>query len=122
MAPRSWTCRKCKHVNPSKRTKKCAACGKVRPKTKRPPHMVALGLSYEEYVKINGGEHCGICETKPSNGRRLDRDHDHKTARPRGLLCHRHNRALKFFDDNPDLLEAAAEYLRRPSVETLASP
>jgi hypothetical protein len=55
--------------------------------------MVALQLTYEDYVALNGGEFCGICGAKPKT-RRLDRDHDHKTGAPRGLLCPFCNRAL----------------------------
>ncbi len=121
MAPRPWTCRKCKHRNPSKRTTKCAGCGKVRPPTRQPAHRAALKISYEEYVKINGGDWCWIghrlgleCgEPRDPAGRRLNRDHDHKTGRPRGILCPRHNRGLEYFRDDPEVLEAAAEYLRR---------
>lgn len=73
--------------------------------------MSALDLDYAAYVELNGGEHCGICGRKPST-RRLDRDHDHKAATPRGLLCARDNRALPSWVTVEWLL-AAAEYLRR---------
>jgi hypothetical protein len=75
--------------------------------------MAALDTPYEVYIELNGGEHCAICGAKPSNGRRLDRDHDHTTGKPRGLLCHRHNRGLRFFGDDPQLLIAAVAYLGR---------
>ena len=58
------------------------------------------------------GERCGICGKGPSATRRLDRDHDHKTGQPRGLLDHRCNRALPSWA-TPEWLEAAAAYLRR---------
>lgn len=61
---------------------------------RKPAHMAALAISYDRYIEINGGEFCGICGTKPKT-KRLDRDHEHKgNGRPRGLLCHRCNRAL----------------------------
>jgi hypothetical protein len=53
------------------------------------------GLSVEEYdamLKAQGGG-CAICGNPPKT-RRLDVDHDHKTGKVRGLLCHRCNRAL----------------------------
>jgi len=56
--------------------------------------MAALETSYEDFIVLNGGEHCGICGRGPSARRRLDRDHDHTTGEPRGLLCARCNRAL----------------------------
>lgn len=60
---------------------------------RKPAHMKALVVPYEDYVALNRGEECGICGAKPKS-RRLDRDHDHRTGKPRGLLCHRCNRAL----------------------------
>lgn len=73
--------------------------------------MVALDLDYDGYVKLNGGEFCGVCGRK-RKGRKLDRDHDHKTHKPRGLLCHRCNRHLPSWVDE-QWLENALLYLRR---------
>lgn len=56
--------------------------------------MAALDKTYEDYILLNGGEFCGICGRKPRPGRRLDRDHDHRTGLGRGLLCNRCNRQL----------------------------
>jgi hypothetical protein len=39
-------------------------------------------------------ETCGVCGRKPSETRRHDRDHDHRTGKPRGLACFRCNREL----------------------------
>ena len=54
-----------------------------------------LGVSIADYERMlaaqNGG--CAICGNAPKT-RRLDVDHDHKTGRVRGLLCHRCNRTL----------------------------
>jgi hypothetical protein len=73
--------------------------------------MVALDESYESYIALNGGEFCFICMKKPM-GRKLDRDHDHSTGKPRGLLCHRCNRMLPSWI-TPEWLDQAAVYLRR---------
>jgi hypothetical protein len=55
---------------------------------------VLRGLTYEDCIEINGGEHCGICGAVPKT-RRLDRDHEHKgNGALRGLLCIRCNLAL----------------------------
>lgn len=57
---------------------------------------------------------CAICRN-PSDGRRLDIDHDHTTHKVRGLLCRRCNTSIGRFEDSPALLRAAAEYLERNS-------
>lgn len=108
--PRYWTCRGCKAVN--NRTKqKCPHCGRKRPARKVPAHRRALDIPYEEYAR-RYGEACGICGKKATGGRRLHRDHDHKTGEPRGLLCFPCNRALPNYLD-ADWLEKALAYLRR---------
>lgn len=113
-----WTCRKITHGdvcgarNPNRR-RKCSACGKPRTSRKRPAHMAVLDKPYDWWV-ATFGERCGICGKEPSPGRRLDRDHDHKTGIARGLLCHRHNRGLDWFSGVEEL-RMAATYLERAS-------
>src|SRR5689334_5693288 len=100
MSDRFWTCRRqrdgkvCLWKN-SSRKRKCELCGGAKPARRKPKHMVALEATYEHYVELNGADRCGIClRERSETDRRFDRDHDHKTGRPRGLLCHRCNRAL----------------------------
>ena len=117
---RFWTCQrqtdgvKCKTVNPRVK-RNCAACGKPRPATSQPAHMTALELTYDQYVELNGGDHCAICRRDRTPARRLDRDHDHATGQPRGLLCHRCNRALPSWV-TPEWLRTAAAYLDRAAA------
>lgn len=123
---KGWTCprvtagAKCGHHNPP-RTRKCAKCSKARPIR----HTVsrdskALAIPYEKYVEINGGEFCGVCgrtRDQQPRGRRFDRDHDHDTDLPRGLLCRSCNRALVASRFGLKItikwLLAAAAYLQR---------
>lgn len=121
MAARFWTCQrvvkgvKCAHLNPAVK-RKCSACGKTRPKRKEPAHKAILkAVLYEQWEELFG-QKCNICGRKPTAKRRLDRDHDHKTGKMRGLLCARCNRALPRWI-TPEWLESAAEYLKR--AETL---
>ena len=72
---------------------------------------VLAELPYEWWVE-RYGELCGICGSGPSESRRLDRDHDHKTGQPRGLLCHTCNRRL-WHGSSVEWLTAAAGYLER---------
>lgn len=104
---RQWTCQKCKRVNA--RTKQKCPCGRKRPVRAVAAHKKVLEVPYEVWVSVFG-ERCGICG-KPPQGRRLDRDHDHKTGSWRGLLCHRCNRALPGHI-TAEWCEAAAKYLR----------
>ena len=72
---------------------------------------------YEAKLAEQGGQ-CAICGRTPPPGAiksasRLHVDHCHDSANVRGLLCNRCNPALGLFDHNPELLEAAAAYLRR---------
>ena len=113
-----WTCQRvtggvrCGQLN-ANRIQICGWCFKRRPARKKPAHMAALEQDYQAFITLNGGEHCGICAaTRAKTGRRLDRDHDHRTGAPRGLLCHRCNRNLGNWV-TPEWLRAAALYLER---------
>jgi Recombination endonuclease VII len=65
--------------------------------------------SFAALLKEQGGV-CAICKGSNKRGR-LAVDHCHKTGRVRGLLCHRCNRAIGAFEDDPALLRAAITYL-----------
>jgi hypothetical protein len=75
-----------------------------------------LDKPYEEWVAmfgVDGIERCSIClRERSEKDRRLQRDHDHLSGRPRGLLCVRCNRALPSWM-TPEWLRAAADYLER---------
>lgn len=72
------------------------------------------GVTPEQYVNMYDaqGGGCAICH-QPCMTKQLSVDHCHQTGKVRALLCDRHNRALGYFDDSPELLRAAAEYLER---------
>jgi hypothetical protein len=99
--------------------RKCASCAKPLPKRRVPKHAEVLrDTSYEKFeslsVAIHGGEPgaCGVCRKPKPEGRRHDRDHDHRTGLARGLACVRCNRELL---RNATLEEARAvvAYLER---------
>jgi hypothetical protein len=95
------------------RRRKCPECGAARLRRATPKHRAALKLDRAVFVKLNGGDHCGICGTQQKpGGRALHRDHDHRTGQPRGILCFPCNGALRPYMDRR-WLEAAAAYLAR---------
>ena len=69
----------------------------------------------EEYDKMVS-KGCGICgeqETRKIKGNtiKMPLDHDHKTGKPRGVLCSHCNQGLGMFKDNTDRLQKAIDYL-----------
>jgi len=71
------------------------------------------GLTEEEYETLlaDSDGTCDICGGVNANGRQLSLDHDHKTGKPRGFLCHRCNSAIGLLGDDADLLATAAQYI-----------
>jgi hypothetical protein len=77
-------------------------------------------MSPEEY-KAKFDEQNGVCaicgrpEFRIRRGRveSLGVDHNHTTGKNRGLLCHTCNSAIGLLKDSPELLELAAQYLRK---------
>jgi ribosomal protein S14 len=113
---RYWTCQRrrdgiaCRQRNPRIK-QRCIRCGAPRPAVRTQKHMVALEAPYEYYVEITGGERCAIClRPRDPDKKRLHRDHDHRTGRPRGLLCWKCNGALPEWI-TAEWLRAAADYL-----------
>lgn len=76
-----------------------------------------FGISLEEYsLKLEQQKGvCAICDGLCKSGKRLAVDHDHKTGKIRDLLCNNCNGGLGKFQDNPELLIKAADYLRKHS-------
>lgn len=115
---RSW-CKKCEHAyNKELRTRllKEDYLG-TRLKERRDNLKRCYGISLEDYdvkLKEQNGV-CDICGLECSTGRRLAVDHDHSTGKIRSLLCGNCNKGLGKFQDNPELLIKAADYLRKHS-------
>ena len=62
------------------------------------------------------GGTCALCDATPESQRAKYQtyfhvDHCHDTGRVRGLLCGEHNMLLGRFNDDPDLLRRAADYI-----------
>ena len=76
------------------------------------------GITLDQYNKMlaEQGGVCAIClqpEKIMHSGKikRLSVDHDHKTGKIRGILCHRCNTTLGQYEDNPDLMRNLITYL-----------
>lgn len=67
---------------------------------------------YDRLLSEQGGR-CAICGTDdPGPGRRnFDVDHCHDRDQIRQLLCHRCNKGLGGFNDDPETIRKAAEYI-----------
>ena len=63
------------------------------------------GITLDRYEEIMAAA-CGLC-----GGESKHLDHDHKTGKLRGPLCHHCNAGLGMFKDNPALLRKAALYV-----------
>lgn len=73
-----------------------------------------FGISADEFDELleEQGGGCAICGKPPDRAGGMHLDHDHETGVIRGILCQPCNHAVGLFQDNPDLLEKAARYLR----------
>lgn len=75
---------------------------------------VVYGMPIGEFQareQAQGGV-CAICRTRPKKGP-LQVDHDHKSRAVRALLCPGCNTGLARFQESPDNLRAAIQYLER---------
>lgn len=101
----------CKHEGQSRRDLEISE----RRRDTRLKELYGISLArYKEILAAQGGG-CAICGAKQKPGApALSVDHDHKTGALRGILCPRCNeRLLTSARDNPEVLEAAAAYLRK---------
>ena len=73
--------------------------------------MKRYGITTEEYDElflIQEGR-CKICSRVSEKA--LHVDHDHKTGRVRGLLCHRCNTSIGLMEESADNLKRMIEYI-----------
>jgi hypothetical protein len=77
-------------------------------------HYGITNAQYEQLLE-DQNHVCKICKQPETTKaqRRLHVDHDHNSGIVRGILCHGCNTGLGAFKDKPEILIAAAHYLRR---------
>ena len=82
---------------------------KSRDRFLRKTYGITLTQYNEMFKEQNGG--CWICH-RPPKKRALHVDHNHKTGKIRGLLCHNCNYGLsRYFKENIENLKRASLYL-----------
>jgi DNA-directed RNA polymerase subunit RPC12/RpoP len=96
---KTWLCMKCGHRNEVRTSSRkcqnpdCLAPDGKRKKPVKKHREVLHTMGYEDWaalsVMIHGGDlyACGACGKPPAEGRKHDRDHDHRTGLARGLAC-----------------------------------
>ena len=74
------------------------------------------GITNDQYLEMvrQHNDVCASCkQPEKTQGKSLCVDHDHKTGKIRGLLCHHCNRALGFAGDSIQILESLIDYLKK---------
>ena len=112
-----FRCKVCEAVDQKEAKQKRLAADYEGTRAKERMHNLKrmFGMSLEEYdekLKAQNGV-CAICGGLCKSGKRLAVDHNHTTGKIRDLLCGNCNGGLGKFLDNPELLELAADYLRK---------
>ena len=110
----AWVCKECKKC---KREAKKATMSKEDWLLQNRRYWLKsqYNLSLEDYNnKLKEQNHsCAICKCDETDAFKglLFVDHDHKTGKVRGLLCHHCNTALGKFRDSQEILNSAINYL-----------
>src|SRR5438445_8912572 len=99
----------------------CPACRKdQRPGARvreRARTLRAYGLTEADWDALirRQQDRCAVCRTDKPGGRgeRWHIDHDHVTGQVRGLLCGKCNTAIGMLQDDPEVIQAAARYVRK---------
>jgi hypothetical protein len=90
----------------------CLACDKVRSRKRRRDYLARayFGISRAEYERYFENAKCPICFE--DERKKMVLDHCHASKKIRGVLCTNCNSVLGFAEDNPEILQAAIDYLR----------
>ena len=115
--PRRWSeCRECL-------SKRCRNYHKANPgRMLEIKLMKNYGMTLTEFNSLLEDQKglCAIChmpepaiDKRTGKQRRLSVDHSHQTGKTRGLLCTLCNQGIGQFRENPELLMAAIEYIKK---------
>ena len=104
----------CNFCDRNRKTKR----DKLTKKERAEKHLFSkYKMTPEEFTSLLESQEnkCAICKTLDPGGRynKFHVDHCHKTEKIRGLLCHKCNYALGYFQDNSSNLLRAIQYLEQ---------
>ena len=87
----------------------------IKARARENSYRTKYGITVDQYNLMLQEQNysCKICGSTDSKrgDQRFMVDHCHKTGEVRGLLCSQCNSALGLFEDNPQLLQSAINYL-----------
>lgn len=111
-------CKECRKIKKKEELEKDYLGTRLKERSNNLKRM--FGMSLEQYDnKLQKQEGvCAICKGLCKSGKRLAVDHNHTTGKIRDLLCGNCNGGLGKFQDNPELLLKAAEYLKEHNDRT----
>lgn len=106
------------YIHPKNGSRRCLACHTKMLKEWRLLRVYELSIDQYEQMVDEQDNQCGICrisfdEYSPHV------DHDHETGDVRALLCTKCNTGLGQFQDSPEILQKAIEYLAKFSKTTV---
>ncbi len=81
-------------------------------------HKYKISLKRWDEIFESQDRKCAICRTPKFSCKGPVTDHCHTTGQVRGILCNYCNTVLGSAKDSTEILEAAAQYLRKYSVDT----
>lgn len=90
----------------------CKFCNKSRMRTYTLQRKFGLSLMDVATLVARQDNLCAICRLPPPEGKQLFVDHNHSTGKVRALLCHGCNSGLGMFQEDPERLLNAVEYLK----------
>lgn len=87
------------------------------PKDYRLRYRHGITLEIFEQMLEEQNHKCAACQRYPAKNLKnpWHVDHDHETGKVRGILCHQCNSGLGNFNDDPEVLQRALDYLRKGS-------
>jgi hypothetical protein len=107
------------YIHPKTGARRCLTCHSKLTKQWRLLNYYDLSIDrYEQMIEEQDNQ-CSICSASFDNWQ-PHVDHDHDTNELRALLCTKCNTGLGQFQDNPDTLQKAIDYLAKFSKTTVS--